>query len=112
MRDVNAGITAEKERFSHAFTTLYGSNLTYRPGRVVRSVSAIAGRFEGSVVVDMVVTDALGQAVVMGTETCDAPLLNGIPPHRLVLEDEPLVPDADGGDLLLSGPGLAGPALP
>lgn len=82
MLDANARIIAEKESFSHAFTTLNGSNLTYRPGRVVCSVSAIAGRPEGSVVVDIVVTDALGQAVVMGTETYDAQLLNVIPPHR------------------------------
>ena len=80
--DANAGIMAEKESFGHAFTTLYGSNLTYRPGRVVKSVAAIAGRPEGSVVVDVVVTDALGQTVVMGSETYEAQLLNVIPPHR------------------------------
>lgn len=80
--DANAGIMAEKENFSHAFTTRYSANLSYRPGRVLRSVSAVAGRPEGSVVVDIVVTDALGQTVVMGTETYDAQLLNVIPPHR------------------------------
>ena len=80
--DANAGIMAEKESFSHAFSTLYASNLSYRAGRVVRSVTAAPGQPEGSVVVDVVVTDALGQTVVMGSETYVAQLLNVIPPHR------------------------------
>ena len=80
--DANQDIMAEKESFSHAFTTLYGSNLTYLTGRVVKSVEAIAGHPEGSVLVDVVVKDAGGNDVVMGSETYDAQVLNVIPPHR------------------------------
>lgn len=80
--DANQDITAEKESFSHAFAVMYGSNLTYRTGRVVKSVTAVAGQPGGSVVVDIVVKDASGQDVVMGSETYDAQVLNVIPPHR------------------------------
>jgi NADPH-dependent 2,4-dienoyl-CoA reductase/sulfur reductase-like enzyme len=80
--DANQDITAEKENFSHAFSVMYGSNLTYRTGRVVKSVTSVAGQPGGSVVVDIVVKDASGQDVVMGTETYDAQVLNVIPPHR------------------------------
>jgi sulfide dehydrogenase [flavocytochrome c] flavoprotein chain len=80
--DANQDITAEKENFSHAFSVMYGSNLSYRTGRVVKSVSSVAGQPGGLVVVDIVVKDASGQDVVMGTETYDAQVLNVIPPHR------------------------------
>ena len=80
--DANQDITAEKENFSHAFTMLYGSNLAYLTGRVVKSVEATAGQPEGAVAVDIVVKDALGQDVVMGSETIAAHVLNVIPPHR------------------------------
>jgi NADPH-dependent 2,4-dienoyl-CoA reductase/sulfur reductase-like enzyme len=80
--DANQDITAEKESFSHAFSVMYGSNLSYRTGRVVKSVSSVAGQPGGMVVVDIVVKDASGQDVVMGTETYDAQVLNVIPPHR------------------------------
>lgn len=80
--DANQDIIAEKESFSHAFTMLYGSNLTYLAGRVVKSVEATVGRPEGRVAVDVVVKDALGQDVVMGSETFAAQVLNVIPPHR------------------------------
>ena len=80
--DANQDITAEKENFSRAFTMMYGANLSYRTGRVVKSVTATAGQPGGSVVVDVVVKDASGQEVVMGTETYQAEVLNVIPPHR------------------------------
>ena len=80
--DANQDITAERESFSHAFTMMYGGNLSYRPGRVVKSVSSTAGQPGGSVVVDVVVKDVGGQDVVMGTEVYDAQVLNVIPPHR------------------------------
>jgi len=72
--DANPGITAEKESFSHAFSVMYGSNLTYLTDRVVRSVTAIAGQPGGSVVVE--------DALMGGTQTYDAQVLNVIPPHR------------------------------
>ena len=80
--DANQDIMAEKENFSYAFTTLYGSNLTYLPGHIVKSVDATAGRPDGAVTVDIVVKNALGQDVLMGTETFAAQVLNVIPPHR------------------------------
>ena len=80
--DANQDITAEKENFSHAFLVMYGSNLTYRTGRLVKSVTSVAGQPGGLVVVDIVVKDALGQDVVMGKETYEAEVLNVIPPHR------------------------------
>jgi NADPH-dependent 2,4-dienoyl-CoA reductase/sulfur reductase-like enzyme len=80
--DANPDIMAEKENFSLAFNTMYASNLVYRSGRVVRSVSAVAGKPAGTVVVDIVVKDATGQDVVMGTEVYDAQVLNVIPRHR------------------------------
>lgn len=80
--DANQDITAEKENFSHAFSVMYGSNLTYRTGRLVKSVSSVAGQPGGSVVVDIVVKDASGHDMAMGTETYDAQVLNVIPPHR------------------------------
>jgi NADPH-dependent 2,4-dienoyl-CoA reductase/sulfur reductase-like enzyme len=80
--DANQDIMAEKENFSYAFTMLYGSNLTYLTGRVVRSVEATAGQPDGSVVVDIVVKSSLGQDVVMGSESFAAQVLNVIPPHR------------------------------
>ena len=82
MLDANQDITAEKENFSHAFSMMYGSNLTYRAGRLVKTVTSVAGQPGGMVVVDIVVKDAFGQDVVMGTETYDAEVLNVIPTHR------------------------------
>ena len=80
--DANPDIVAEKESFSHAFTTLYAGNLSYRPGRVVRAVDAVAGQAAGTVLVDVVVRDANGVDVVMGHETYHATVLNVIAPHR------------------------------
>lgn len=80
--DANQDIMAEKENFAHAFGTLYATNLRYLTGRVVRSVEAIAGQPDGVVTVDVVVRDASGQEVVMGTETHRAQVLNVIPRHR------------------------------
>ena len=54
---------------------LYGSNLTYRTGRVVRSVDAADGQPGGSVTVDIV-----ANGVVMDSETYAASVLNVIPP--------------------------------
>ena len=75
--DANPDIVAEKENFSNAFSMLYGSNLTYRTERVVRSVDAAEGQPGGSVTVDIV-----ANGVVMDSETYAASVLNVIPPHR------------------------------
>ncbi|MFZ2988111.1 FAD-dependent oxidoreductase [Ideonella sp.] len=113
--DANPDISAEKENFSHAFTTLYASNLSYRPGRVVKSVEAVAGRPEGTVTVDIVVVDAAGNTVVMGSETFSAQLLNVIPPHRagaivqtLGLADATGYAPVDGRSFESTVPGKAG----
>lgn len=113
--DANPDIMAEKENFSHAFSVMYGSNLSYRPGRVVRSVAAVAGQPGGSVVVDIVVKDASGADVVVGTETYDAQVLNVIPPHRagaivqnLGLADATGFAPVDGRSFESTVPGMAG----
>ena len=75
--DANPDIVAEKENFGNAFSMLYGSNLTYRTERVVRSVDSAEGQPGGSVTVDIVAS-----GVVMDSETYAASVLNVIPPHR------------------------------
>jgi len=80
--DANPDIMAEKENFSRAFSTLYSGNLSYLPGRVVRAVDAQVGLAGGAVRVDVVVRDANGVDLVMGSETHTAQVLNVIPPHR------------------------------
>lgn len=62
--DANAGITAERENFTHAFERIHGDVITYVPNAQIDSIDAQqgsvntrAGRFQGSVI-------------------------NAIPPHR------------------------------
>lgn len=113
--DANPDIMAEKESFSHAFTMLYGANLSYLPGRVVKSVSAVAGQAGGAVDVQVVVKDATGADVVMGAERHVANVLNIIPPHRagaivhtLGLADATGFAPVDGRSFQSTLPGKAG----
>ena len=113
--DANPDIMAEKENFALAFGTLYASNLVYRSGRVVRSVDAVAGLPGGSVTVDVVVRDASGVDIVMGTEVYPAQVLNVIPRHRagaivqsLGMADATGFAPVDGRSFESTMPGRAG----
>ena len=113
--DANPDIMAEKENFSRAFTMLYGSNLTYLPGRVVSSSWAVPDQPGGSVDVKVVVKDATGADIVMGTERHSAEVLNVIPPHRagaivqaLGLADATGFAPVDGRSFQSTVPGKAG----
>ncbi|WP_043458096.1 FAD-dependent oxidoreductase [Azohydromonas australica] len=113
--DANPDIMAEKENFSRAFQQLYGSNLSYRPNHVVRSVAATAGQAGGTVTVDIVVRDAAGAETVTGSETFSAQVLNVIPPHRagaivhtLGLADATGFAPVDGRSFESTVPGRAG----
>ncbi|WP_198110183.1 FAD-dependent oxidoreductase [Inhella proteolytica] len=113
--DANPDIMAERENFSLAFGTMYASNLRYLSGRVLRSVQASAGQAGGAVRVDVVVRDASGQELVMGSETHEAQVLNVIPPHRagaivqaLGLADAGGFAPVDGRSFESTLPGRAG----
>ncbi|MBI5260085.1 MAG: NAD(P)/FAD-dependent oxidoreductase [Burkholderiales bacterium] len=113
--DANPDIMAEKENFAHAFGTMYASNLSYRAGRMLRSVQATTGQPDGAVTVDVVVRDASGQDIVMGTEVYAAQVLNVIPRHRagaivqtLGLADATGFAPVDGRSFESTMPGRAG----
>ena len=72
--DANPDVMAEPVNFKNAFSTLYGSNLTYLPGRKVKFITAGIAAFSGTVAVDVVGTGF--------TEAYVGDLLNIIPTQR------------------------------
>lgn len=80
--DENQDIVAEKENFAYAFSSLYGNNLSYLPGRKVTAVSSAAGRPGGVVSVDLVVRNLDGSTTSMGSERWAGDVLNVIPAQR------------------------------
>jgi sulfide dehydrogenase [flavocytochrome c] flavoprotein subunit len=72
--DANPDVMAEPANFKNAFSTLYGSNLTYLPGRKVKFITAGVNAYSGKVTVDIVGTGF--------TEEYSGDLLNIIPPQK------------------------------
>jgi sulfide dehydrogenase [flavocytochrome c] flavoprotein chain len=72
--DANPDVMAEPVNFKNAFTNLYGSNLTYLPGRKVKFITQGASAYSGMVTVDIVGTGF--------TESHQGDLLNIIPTQR------------------------------
>lgn len=72
--DANPDVMAEPANFKNAFSTLYGSNLTYLPGRKVKFITAGVNAYSGKVTVDIVGTGF--------TEEYSGDLLNIIPQQK------------------------------
>ena len=72
--DANPDVMAEPTNFKNAFSTLYGSNLTYLPGRKLKYITAGPSAFSGKVTVDIVGTGFSEEYV--------GDLLNIIPPQK------------------------------
>lgn len=72
--DANPDVMAEPTNFKNAFSTMYGNNLTYLPGRKVKYITNGVSPFSGTVNVDVVGTGF--------TEAYSGDLLNIIPTQR------------------------------
>ena len=72
--DANPDVMAEPANFKKAFSTLYGSNLTYLAGRKVKYITAGPSAYSGQVTVDIVGTGF--------TEAYTGDLLNIIPSQK------------------------------
>ena len=72
--DANPDVMAEPANFKNAFSTLYGANLVYLPGRKVKYVTSGISPYSGKVTVDIVGTGFV--------EEYSGDLLNIIPTQR------------------------------